>query len=274
MLLRTQRDHWADAAPRLYGAAAELLLDALPPLQPQSRFLEICAGPGMLARPLAERLAGLGRLIAVEEDPALARSLPSARGRSAAVVASPERLPFAPGSFDVALGNLAVGDPADDGARLSELKRTLRPGGWLLLTVLLKGSFDELLDVLTEACEAEALPDARQALLDARASLPDLEGLKAALGEAGLPVMHVGVEERALFFPGAAAAFADPLVRELLVPSWLVDLALPDSAYAAAVRAAETYLPGPRFSVRVRTAICTSRAERRTDAPAPAPSAG
>lgn len=270
MLLRTLRDHWATAAPRLFGAPAELLLDALPPLQPHSRFLEVCAGPGLLSRALADRIAGLGRLVALEEDAALARHLPSARGRSTRVVAAPERLPFASGSFDVALGNLAVGDPADDGARLLELKRALRPGGWLLLTVLLKGSFDELLDVLTEACEAEALPDARQALLDARASLPEVDDIKAALAAAGLPVVHVGVEERALFFPGAAAAFADPLVRELLVPSWLVDLELPDSAWAAAVRAAETYLPGPRFAVRVRTAICTSRAERRPDA-APAP---
>ena len=266
MLLRTLRDHWASAAPRLFGAPAELLLDALPPLQPHSRFLEVCAGPGLLSRALADRIAGLGRLVALEEDAALARHLPSARGRSTRVVAAPERLPFASGSFDVALGNLAVGDPADDGARLLELKRALRPGGWLLLTVLLKGSFDELLDVLTEACEAEALPDARQALLDARASLPEVDGIKAALADAGLPMVHVGVEERALFFPGAAAAFADPLVRELLVPSWLVELQLPDTAWAAATRAAETYLPGPRFAVRVRTTICTSRADRRPDA--------
>lgn len=271
MLLRTLRDHWAEAAPRLYGASAELLLDALPPLQPHSRFLEVCAGPGMLSRALADRIAGLGRLIAIEEDPGLARHLPSVRGRSARVVAAADRLPFAPGSFDVALGNLAVGDPANDGARLTELRRALRPGGWLLLTVFLKGSFDELLDVLTEACEAEALPDARQALLDVRQSLPEIDEVKETLAVAGMPVVHVGVEERALFFPGGAGAFADPLVRELLVPSWLVDLELPEHAWEAAGKAADTYLPGPRFAVRLRTAICTSRAERRRDAPAPAP---
>ena len=268
--LRTLRDHWAQAAPRLYGASAELLLDALPPLQPHSRFLEVCAGPGMLSRALAERIAGLGRLIAIEEDAALARHLPAVRGRSARAVAAADRLPIAPGSFDVALGNLAVGDPAADGARLSELRRTLRPGGWLLLTAFLKGSFDELLDVLTEACEAESLPDARQALLDAREGLPEVEELKAALEVAGLPVVHLGVEERALFFSGGSAAFADPLVRELLVPSWLVDLELPERAWDAAARAAETYLPGARFAVRLRTAISTSRVERKREVPAPA----
>lgn len=271
MLLRTSRDHWADSAPRLYGASAELLLDALPPLQPHSRFLEVCAGPGVLSRAVAGRIAGLGRLIAIDEDAALARHLPSAKGRAARVVASAERLPFAPGSFDVALGNLALGDPADDGARLAELRRALRPGGWLLLTVFLKGSFDELLDVLTEACETESLPDARQALLDVRAGLPEVDGVTTALAAAGLPVVHIGVEERALFFPGGSAAFSDPLVRELLAPSWLVDIELPDRAWQAAARAAETYLPGPRFAVRLRTAISTSRTERRQDAPVPVP---
>ena len=271
MLLRTLRDHWADAAPRLYGASAELLLDALPPLQPHSRFLEVCAGPGLLSRALAERIAGLGRLVAIDEDEALARHLPHAKGRAARVVASPERLPFAPGSFDVVLGNLAVGDPDGDAARIAELRRALRPGGWLLLTVFLKGSFDELLDVLTESCESESLPDARQALLDVRTSLPDVDDLTAALAAAGVPAVHVGVEERALFFPGDGAAFADPLVRELLAPSWLYDLELPDRAWEAAARAAATYLPGPRFAVRLRTAICTSRVERRRDGPAPIP---
>lgn len=268
VLLRSLRDHWAEAAPRLYGASAELLLDALPPLQPHSRFLEVSAGPGMLSRALAERIAGLGRLIAIEEDPGLARHLPSTRGRSARAVAAVDRLPFAAGSFDVALGNLAVGDPLNDGARLSELRRTLRPGGWLLLTAFLKGSFDELLDVLTEACETESLPDARRALLDVREGLPEPDDLSSALAAAGLPVVHLGVEERALFFPGGAAAFEDPLVRELLVPSWLMDLELPERAWEAAARAAQTYLPGARFAVRLRTAISTSRVERKRTAPA------
>jgi type I restriction-modification system DNA methylase subunit len=53
--------------PRLLCAPAELLLDALPPLQPQTRFLEIDAAGGVVARPLVERIAGLGRLVTLDE---------------------------------------------------------------------------------------------------------------------------------------------------------------------------------------------------------------
>lgn len=44
--------------PRLLAAPAELILDALPPLQPQTRFLEVGAGGGVVARALVERAAG------------------------------------------------------------------------------------------------------------------------------------------------------------------------------------------------------------------------
>jgi SAM-dependent methyltransferase len=262
MLLRFSREHYADAAPRLLVAAAELLLDALPPLQPQSRFLEVAAGPGHLARPLMDRIAGLGALVATEADPSLAMHLPVVRGRAARVLAAPDRLPFAAGSFDVAIGNLLLGDPAEDHARLAELRRVLRPGGWLLVTALLSGSFDELLDVVTEACEAEGLPQATAALVEARRALPDGDAVAQALRDAELEVAHIGVEERALFFPDGAAAFADPLVQNVLVPSWLGELPpLPPAAWEAAARAADTYFGG-RLAVRVRTAVVTGRADR------------
>jgi SAM-dependent methyltransferase len=261
MLLRCSRERYAsDVAPRLLLASAELLLDALPPLQPQSRFLEVCAGAGPLARPLMDRIAGLGRLVAVETDPELAKNLPAARGRGARVIAEPDRLPFANGSFDVALANLCLGDAAEDAVRLGELRRVLRPGGWLLGTLFLRGSFDALLDVLTESCEAEGLHASRQALLEARRSLPDEAAIERALADAELLAAHLGVEERALFFPSGAAAMKDPLVREVLIPSWLGEAPpIPDGALDAAGRAIDTYFSGNRFALRLRTAIVTGR---------------
>jgi SAM-dependent methyltransferase len=261
MLLRFARERYAtDVAPRLLMAPAELLLDALPPLQPQTRFLEVCAGTGPLARPLVERIAGLGRLVAVEADWGLARSLPQARGRAARALAEPDRLPFANGSFDVAIANLCLGDAAEDGPRLAELRRVLRPAGWLLVTVLLRGSFESLLDVLTESCEAEGLHAQRQALLEARRSMPDEESIRRALLEVEITPAHVGVEDRGIFFDDGAACLADALVSEVLLPSWLGDSPpIPPAALAAAARAIDTYFGGARFALRLRTAIVTGR---------------
>ncbi len=263
MLLRFDRERYAtDVAPRLLRASAELLLDALPPLQPQTKFLEVNAGAGPLARPLVDRIAGLGRLVAVDTEWGLAMHLPQAKGRAARALAEAEHLPFASGSFDVAIANLVLGDTVEDAPRLAELRRVLRPGGWLLSTVLLRGSFDALLDVLTETCEAEDLHDARQALLEVRPTLPDEADLARSLREVEIAVAHVGVEERALFFTDGAACLADPLVREVLLPSWLGDVPpLPDSAIASAARAIDTYFGG-RFALSLRTGIVTGRAEK------------
>lgn len=261
MLLRLARERYAsDVVPRLLLAPAELLLDALPPLQPQTRFLEVCAGAGALARPLTERIAGLGRLISVDADWGLAVHLPVARGRAARALAEPERLPFAAGTFDVAIANLCLGDPAEDAPRLAELRRVLRPGGWLLATLLVRGSFESLLDVLTEACEAEVLHAQRQALVEARRSLPDEEVIRSALLEGDVVPAHIGVEERGLFFADGASCLADPLVKDVLLPSWLGEAPpLPSGVLDAAARAIDTYFGGARFALRLRTAIVTGR---------------
>jgi SAM-dependent methyltransferase len=260
MLLRFARDQYAsDVAPRLLAAPAELLLDALPPLQPQTRFLEICAGAGPVAKPLVDRIAGLGRLVAVERDRSLCEHLPHAAGRAARVLAGPERLPFATGAFDVCLGNLVLGDPGEDGERLAELRRVLRPGGWLLVTVLLRGSFDEVFDVVMEACEADGLVEERQLLAEARAGFFDEQGARRAFEEAGLNVAHVGVEERGLFFPSGKAAFDDVLIKDVLVASWLQGRALPAAAWERAVGALDAYFGKGRFAVRIRTAVITGR---------------
>jgi SAM-dependent methyltransferase len=252
-----------DVAKQLLTAPAELLLDALPPLQPQTRFLEVSAAAGTLARPLMERIAGLGRLVAIEGDVVAARRLPSAKGRAAVAVAEPERLPFAAGSFDVIIGNLVLGDAVDDAVRVGEMRRVLRTGGWLLQTLLLRGSFDALLDVLTESCEAEGLHKSGLALLESRRAMPDEDSIAAALRDVDVDVVHVGIEERGLFFANGDACMRDPLVREVLVPGWLGDAPpLTDAAWLAAARAVDSYFTGTagRFALRLRTAIVTGRA--------------
>jgi SAM-dependent methyltransferase len=243
----------------LLAAPAELLLDALPPLQPQSLFLEIGASTGFVARPLLERIAGLGRLVAIDADPQRCRTLPVIPGRAARAAADYTRLPFSSGAFDVCLANLALGEPGADGARLHEVRRVLRPGGWFLATVLLRGSFDELIDALTEACEAGELVNARQALADAQAGLFDEREL-GVFAAAGLAVAHVGVEERAVFFSSGADALSSPLVERVLLPSWLQGAALPSEWVARAAGALDAYLGGAgRLPVRIRTAIVTAR---------------
>jgi SAM-dependent methyltransferase len=253
--------HAHHVATQLLAAPAELLLDALPPLEPLMRFL-VGAGLGLVARAMKDRVAGLeAKVTAVDASLALTSSIPRLPGHNERVVALPHALPFLKGSFDVALANLVVGDAFDDAGVLVELRRVLKPGGWLLLTILLDGSFEELFDVFAEACEGEELHAARASLVDARTALFTEERARALLSEAGLSVVHTGVEERALFFSSGRATVDDPLVRDILAPSWLkaepADLA---RARGAAATSIDTYFGASRFSVKVRTGIFTARA--------------
>ncbi len=271
MPLRFDRESYANqTAQRLLQAPAELLLEAWPPLKPPLRVLELAAGAGLLTRPLLDRMAPLEvQLVAIEAHWGLATHLPHAQGRAARTLAEGRRLPLCAQAFDVVIANLVLGDRHEDLARLAELRRVLRPGGWLLSTSLLRGSFDALLDVLTETCEAEGLHECRQALSEVRPSLPDEANLALALGAADISVVHMGIEERGLFFDDGATCLADPLVRDLLLPSWLADAPpLPQRALAHAAHAIDTYFVGRRlggrlagpFALPVRTAIVTGRA--------------
>lgn len=246
---------------RLLAAPAELILDALPPLQPQTRFLEVGAGGAVVARALVERIAGLGRLVAVDDDVTLAAALPVGARRAARAVAGFPQLPFVAGAFDVAIANLVLGDADKDGPRLAELRRVLRPGGWLLCTVALRGSFDELFDLLGEACEATQLMHQRQAIQEARAALPDVDGLRARFVDAGFAVPQIGVEERLLGLLDGAALVDDLLVREVLLPA-LTGAPLPEPAMTALQTATDTWFKHG-MPLTVKTGIVTARVDKR-----------
>ncbi len=259
---RTSADAFSrEVVPRLLAAPAELLLDALPPLQPQTRFLETGAAGGVIARTLVERIAGLGRLVSVDVDPAFVATLPHGPRRAARAVAGMP-LPFADGVFDVALANLVLDGSRDDDLRFAELRRVLKPGGWLLCTAFVRGSWDALFDLLAEAGETAGLDDVGDRIQRARDTLPTEHALVAAAGARGLQsATAVGIEERLVGFGiDVRALCADPIVADLLLPAWLDGVAHDERALAGALDAvARAFFPGG-IPVVTRTAVLSLRA--------------
>lgn len=243
------------ALPRLFVPAAELLLDALPPLTPQTRVLEVGAASGALSRPLVERIAGLGRLIAAEVDDAFAWSLPDVARRAARVVAGFPRLPFHTGAFDLACLNLILGhDDDDDASALRELRRLVRPDGSLLFTSLLQGSLDTLLELLEEIADARADDDVLDAVRLAGQRLPSPEALAARVEGAGFSIQRSGVEERLLGVYDGRTLLDDVLLQQALLPTLLASVPLTTPLRHSLATAVDTWHEG-RLTVRLHTGV-------------------
>lgn len=247
--------------PRLLAPSAELLLDALPELPHGVRALEVGASVGVLSRALSRRLLDAEPkalvLLAREE----LGPLPDAPAFVSWVQGTAQRLPFADGGFDLVAGNLVLGARAYDAARVAAMRRVLAPGGAAVASVLLQGSFEEVLDVLLEVSEQLSDVRLRAAVMDARSQPYDEAALRELFEEQGFTLEAFGVEERAVLHGAATEAAADPLLFDGLADAWL-RIALDERVAQEANRFLETYYGGEPLTVRVRTAVVRARAPR------------
>lgn len=243
---------------RLLAPSAELLLDALPPLSPQMRFLEVQAGDGLLGRGLVERIAGLGRLVVVDDDGARARALPQVPRRVGRAVAAPSSLPFRDGAFDVVLDGTLDIDGAGD-ARLVELRRVTRPGGFVLVAALLSDSFRQLVDVVADLAEGRRLAAVEAVLEQWRETVLGVEALTARLAALGITTMHVGIEDRLLGLYDGESLRRDRLLTGVVLADVLA-AAPPDFLAAIAAAVAAWYPEG--LPVVTKTAVLSGRVGR------------
>lgn len=129
---------YADGAP-LRAGLQQALLD-LAALHPGEHVLDLAAGPGLLARDAARHVAPNGWVLASDiAEGMLAEGLRRAtdEGLSDLIAAAcdAEHLSFADHSFDVTLLGLGLFIFPDPALALAEIRRVLKPGGRLALSV-------------------------------------------------------------------------------------------------------------------------------------------
>jgi SAM-dependent methyltransferase len=124
-------DAYAGSFAALCGATAGALLDAAE-VGAGTRVLDVGTGPGTVAAAALARGAGV---VAVDAEPGMV-ALAAANAPEAAVrhAVLPE-LPFPDASFDAVVANFVVNHVEDPWAALSELRRVVRPGGRLAVTI-------------------------------------------------------------------------------------------------------------------------------------------
>jgi SAM-dependent methyltransferase len=228
-----------------------LLLDGLPEgLPAKACLLELGCATGRLTEALLERLPPQGRIIAIEDGRELmelARQRVSELGARRVFFKkeTPEKLTFADATFD---GVLAGGlSPVYDLRQvLHEAARLLRPDGFLLLGAPLRGSFQELFDLLREVAEKEDLLPVQDGLDRLLARLPDRATANRWLQETGLVETRVKARAEVIRFPNALGLLQSPLVRAHCLEACLTlipDRSWREGVLAGLVKALDTYFP-------------------------------
>ncbi|MEA2155117.1 MAG: hypothetical protein QOE11_1257 [Solirubrobacteraceae bacterium] len=121
----------ADAYDRLVGRYSEQLASALigfAGVQPGTCAVDVGCGPGALTAALV-RLLGKACVRAVDPSAQFVRACRARLPGVDVATAAAEHLPFADGTFDVALSQLVVNFMADAEAGVREMARVTRPGG-------------------------------------------------------------------------------------------------------------------------------------------------
>ncbi len=204
---------YADGAPLRASLQAALLEAAA--LAPGEHVLDLAAGPGLLARDAARQVLPDGWVLASD----IAEGMLAEGQRRAAAEGLPdllaaacdaEHLAFGDGTFDVALIGLGLFIFPEPGKALAELRRVLRPGGRLALSVW---GPREAVPLIARAqdCIARLLP-APKVARPSVFRLGEADALAALLGEAGFTDVHLTPHRLSCRFDSADAywqAFLD-----------------------------------------------------------------
>lgn len=251
------------------GPLLELLVSGRSP-----RLVHLLCRTGYPDAALAERLPGVQIF---GSDPseaavALARAKASAQGVAADYrVAASLPLPYPDGAFTHALCLHPLAAAESRRRVLAELARLVAPRGQGLVALPLRGSFEELTDLLREFALKRERPELDGALARAAEARPTEAELEDDLRRAGFDRVTARVERRSLHFASGRDFVDDPTVRLVLVPELrqLSGETRLDDALAYVREAVDTYFKDGAFSVGFTVGCVAGRRAAWSAAPAP-----
>lgn len=192
--------------PAIFAEWAPLLVDAAGVRRGQE-VLDVACGTGIVARTVADRLAGDGRVVGLDLAEAMLavarRVRPDVEWRQGDVAA----LPFPDRSFDVVLCQMALMFFPDRVRALREMTRVTRPGGTVALCVPAALADQPAYGPFVEMAVQHAGSEART-LLGTYWACGDLDQLTATVARAGLVVVDTRTHQGTASFdsPEALAA--------------------------------------------------------------------
>ena len=220
--------------PAIFAEWAPRLAD-IADVRPGHEVLDVACGTGIVARVVADRQGGDGRVVGVDLNPGMLavarRERPDLDWRQADVGA----LPFPDRSFDRVLCQMALMFFPDRSAALREMARVIRPGGVVALCVPAALADQPAYGPFVETAVAAA-GEAARSLLATYWACGDLDELTASVAAAGLSVEHTRTR-----LGTASFASADDLAATEVHGSPLGERISPD-VYARIVEGTRTVL--------------------------------
>lgn len=256
----------AHVVPRYASLFARMLFSQINAKQRQ-QVLDLGCGTGHTSLTLLRTLPEGSRVIGIDPDPILidhARlRAGDASGRGVFFqVASAESLKFGDGVFDLVIGNLALAAFNAPEVALEEARRVLAPGGRVLLTIALEGSFEETFDMFREVALKRDDPDLAARVERIAGRYPKASVLEAMASGLGLRDVEVLTETLQIPFGRALEIPTDPMIHYVLLPelAWIAGKAeAGEQAMTQAFGALDTYFGHGPVSLSVQAGLLTGR---------------
>jgi ubiquinone/menaquinone biosynthesis C-methylase UbiE len=201
-----------------------MLRDLLVP--PRAMVLDVACGTGYPALEVLRRMDEHGRIIAIDPSAPLLdvarRKAGDAAGkriffRSEGLA---PQLSFADEVYDLVLCNLGLDEVDDPGAALREFARVAKPGGQVIATLTLGGTWAEFYDIYREVLTKHDQHAALGRLGQLCARHPDPDTAIGWAEQAGLTGVSLDVEKYTLLFRSAREFFFAPIIEYGPLPSW------------------------------------------------------
>jgi SAM-dependent methyltransferase len=169
--------------------------------------------------------------------------------------------PFPSQGFSHALTLHPLAAPDERGFLLQELARLLAPRGQALVAMPLRGSFQEIADLLREYALKNESSESSTRIENAAHIRPTVELLGAELEEAGFHFVDVEVRTSVLQFKSGRDFFEDPVTRLMLLPEFRLNLGLADidRAFAYVRDAIDKYWSEGTFELTVNVGCASGR---------------
>jgi SAM-dependent methyltransferase len=190
--------------------------------------LDVHCGPGRTTFELLERLGEGARVFALEPDAALrnlakARMRPEWKGRVYLKDgALTDVAGMAAATYDLVLANLVLGDVHGFEESLRELLRVTKPGGHVMVTLPLAGTWVEVEDLFREVLRDAGLKDAARRLRYLERLRPSGHDVARAVAALGVGPQHFVLEQErsSLVFASGREFLFSPVIEHGPLRLW------------------------------------------------------